>query len=48
MQEYGSAIYVVTTISITYVEAPWYLLLLGIKCIPKIIVTKNTPIQNHQ
>ncbi len=38
-QEYGSAIYRVTKLSITYHKAPWYLLILGIKYTPKVTVT---------
>ncbi len=39
MQEYGSAIYMVTKVSITYPKTPWYLLILGIKYSPKVTVT---------
>ena len=40
MQEYGSAIYAVTKVSIKYREAPWYLSIWGIKHIPEITTTK--------
>ena len=39
MQEYGSAIYMVTKVNITYPKTPWYLLILGVRYSPKVTVT---------
>ena len=38
MQEYGSAIYMVPKVSITYPKTPWYLLILGIRYSLKVTV----------